>query len=175
MEESEETMNKILVFSDSHNSDLNMREVLCRNHNCFDLCVHLGDGCREFEALGQLYSPIPFVTVNGNGEDWGHSQRVRETVLDLDGVRIMITHGHMYNVKYGTANLEYRAVEKECDIVLYGHTHIQIIEELSGHLTLNPGSVSLPKGGNPPTYMVYENGTFTIKMMDGTPVQSVTL
>ncbi len=152
---------RILVFSDSHNSDTNMREALHRNHNRFDLCIHLGDGCREFETLGQLYSPIPFVTVNGNGEDWGGAQRVRETVLDLEGVRIMVTHGHMYNVKFGTTALEYRAVEKECDIVLYGHTHIpdnRYIPDIMGKslYIFNPGSISRPPLGYKAGYGVIE-------------------
>ena len=31
---------------------------------------------------------------------------------------------------------------------------------------LNPGSVSIPKGGNPHTYMIYENGEFKIKRIE---------
>ncbi|MBR4881598.1 MAG: YfcE family phosphodiesterase [Clostridia bacterium] len=152
---------RILVFSDSHNSDTNMREVLRRNQTSFDLCIHLGDGCYEFEALGRLYYPIPFVTVNGNGEDWAGHKRVKETVLDLDGVRIMVTHGHLYNVKYGTTNLEYNAVEKECDIVLYGHTHIpdnRCLPDVMGRklYIFNPGSISRPPIGRKPSFGVVE-------------------
>ena len=35
---------------------------------------------------------------------------------------------------------------------------------------INPGSVSLPKEGNPKTYMIYENRRFTIKTFDGETV-----
>ena len=78
------------------------------------------------------------------------------------------THGHLFTRdKLPTMGKD--------DILIHGHTHLLTMEELDGRPILNPGSVSLPKGGNPPTYMVYENGAFTIKMMDGTPVQSVTL
>ena len=35
---------------------------------------------------------------------------------------------------------------------------------------MNPGSVSLPKEGNPKTYMVYENGVFTVRTLDGSDV-----
>ena len=152
---------RIIVFSDSHNHDTNMKQVLHLNHNRFDLCIHLGDGCREFEALGELYSPIPFVTVNGNGEDFFGSGRVSETVLELEGKRVLVTHGHKYNVKFGTTNLEYKAVEKECDIVLYGHTHIpdnRYIPDIMGRslYILNPGSISRPPFGHKPSFGVIE-------------------
>lgn len=152
---------RILVFSDSHNSDTNMNTALKRNHNRFDLCIHLGDGCREFEAAGEGYSPIPFVTVNGNGEDFFGTQRINETALDLDGCRIFITHGHRYNVKFGYDRLIYRALEKECDIALFGHTHIpynKYMPELGkkGLYLFNPGSISRPPMGTKPSYGVIE-------------------
>ena len=152
---------RIIVFSDSHNYDTNMRRVLELNRNRFDLCIHLGDGCREFELLSEEYPCVPFVTVNGNGEDWDRAPRVRETVLDLDGVRIMVTHGHIYNVKYGTSRLEYGAVKKECDIVLYGHTHIpdnRYIPDIMGRslYIFNPGSISRPPLGYKPSFGVIE-------------------
>lgn len=152
---------RIIVFSDSHNHDANMRKALELNRNRFDLCIHLGDGCREFEFLSEKYPDIPFVTVNGNGEDYFGSKRVNETVLDLDGKRILITHGHKYNVKFGTTNLEYSAVEKECDIVLYGHTHIpdnRYIPDIMGRslYIFNPGSISRPPLGYRPGFGVIE-------------------
>ena len=152
---------RILVFSDSHNHDTNMREALQLNRNRFDCCLHLGDGCREFEALAQQYTGIPFVTVNGNGEDLFGTKRLNETVLDLEGYRIMLTHGHRYNVKFGTASLEYRAAEKECDIVLYGHTHIpdnRYLPEIGDRslYILNPGSISRPPFGHKPSFGVID-------------------
>ena len=152
---------RILVFSDSHNNSGNMTEVLERNRGRFDLCIHLGDGCREFELLSEEYPQIPFVTVNGNGEDYFGSKRVSETVLDLEGKRILVTHGHRYNVKFGTTNLEYSAVEKECDIVLYGHTHVpdnRYIPDIMGRTLyiFNPGSISRPPFGHRPGFGVIE-------------------
>ena len=152
---------RILIFSDSHGSTVNMNAVLKRNHNRFDLCIHLGDGCREFEMTGEGYSPTPFVCVNGNGEDFFGTARISETVLDLEGYRIFLTHGHRYNVKFGTDRLIYRALEKECDIALFGHTHIpynKYMPELGkrGLYLFNPGSISRPPLGSAPGYGVLE-------------------
>jgi putative phosphoesterase len=53
------------------------------------------------------------------------------------------------------------------DIVISGHTHLTGISTTSsGHINLNPGSVSIPKGGTSPAYMIYENGVFSIRHLD---------
>ena len=49
------------------------------------------------------------------------------------------------------------------------------MEEHEDHLYLNPGSVSIPKNGNENSYMVYENGVFTIKNMEGAEIRSLSI
>ena len=44
-----------------------------------------------------------------------------------------------------------------------------------GYILLNPGSVSIPKEGNPATYAVLENSIFTIKDFDGNTVREMRL
>lgn len=133
-----------------------MRDVLSMHEKNTDLCIHLGDGTREFLLLSEQYPHIPFVYVHGNGEDAFASGPHSETVLDLDGKRIFLTHGHRYGVKGGTGNLIYRAMEEECDIVLYGHTHVRDNRYIPSEDTkplyiFNPGSVSLPHFGDRPS------------------------
>ena len=78
------------------------------------------------------------------------------------GRRFFITHGHHYNTQTPPALAS-------GDILIHGHTHVLAVTPFGDGLTyLNPGSVSLPKGNNPPSYMTYENGTFEIKGFDGT-------
>ena len=48
-----------------------------------------------------------------------------------------------YGVKYGYNSIFYRAKELDVDIVLFGHSHIPIIEECDGIILMNPGSISL--------------------------------
>ncbi len=53
------------------------------------------------------------------------------------------------------------------DIVISGHTHVAGVSHTPcGHINLNPGSVSIPKGDTPPAYMVYENGVFSVRRLD---------
>ena len=81
---------------------------------------------------------------------------------------IYATHGHIYNEK----NLP---PMKEGDVLLHGHTHVLRCEKKKGIWIWNPGSVSIPKEGNPPTYAVLEKGVFTIKDFEGHVIQKCEL
>ena len=86
-------------------------------------------------------------------------------LLEQKGRVIFATHGHHYN-------LENPPLLQPGDVLLHGHTHIPAKDNSLGFWYLNPGSVSIPKDGSH-SYMVYENGTFTAKTLDGEPVASV--
>lgn len=46
--------------------------------------------------------------------------------------------------------------------ILRGHTHVPRGETLDGLHFWNPGSLSLPKGGSPRSYGLYEDGVFRV-------------
>ena len=73
---------------------------------------------------------------------------------------IFATHGHVFH----KTNLP---ALKPGDILLYGHTHIPMCEETDGIICMNPGSVSIPKEGSQHSYMIFEDGTFTWKTLEG--------
>ena len=89
-------------------------------------------------------------------------------ILNLDGRTFYATHGHIYNEN----NLP---PIQEGDILIHGHTHVLKAEQKEGYVLLNPGSVSIPKEGNPPTYAIFEDGVFTIKDFEGNIVKSIEL
>lgn len=76
------------------------------------------------------------------------------------GRMFFITHGH-------TFNKDKLPMLKKGDLLIHGHTHIQAMEDCGDFTNINPGSVSIPKAGNQHSYMMYEDGTFTIKNLDG--------
>lgn len=59
--------------------------------------------------------------------------------------RLFLTHGHEYNPN----NLP---PLNENDVLVYGHTHIPQAEKTGDIYCFNPGSISLPKGGYPPSF-----------------------
>ena len=87
-------------------------------------------------------------------------------ILAIDGKTLYATHGHVYN----TSNLP---PMQDGDVLVHGHTHVLKAEQMEGYIWLNPGSVSIPKEGNPPTYAVLEDGVFSIKEFDGNIVKSI--
>ena len=152
---------KALIFSDSHGRDTAMKAAIAEHESNIDLCIHLGDGTREFLFLSEKYPNIPFFYVHGNGEDAFAKGPDAQTVLDLDGYRIFLTHGHKYGVKGGTGNLIYKGMEEESDVILYGHTHLRDNRYIPSDdrkplYIFNPGSITSPHLGDRASYGIME-------------------
>lgn len=89
--------------------------------------------------------------------------------LFLDGLSVIATHGHKFSP-------DSPPPLRDGEILITGHTHVYASERFgNNNLYLNPGSVTLPKNGNPKTYMVYENRCFTLKTFDGAVVSETVL
>lgn len=88
--------------------------------------------------------------------------------IEADGLRIFTTHGHHYN-----QDTPPRMSKGE--ILIHGHTHIPKCERFGENYCMNPGSISIPKGGYKPSYMIYENRSFTIRDFDSEVIFSITL
>ena len=95
-------------------------------------------------------------------------------VFPLNGHKFYCCHGHREFIGYGLNELCLSAAAQDCDIALFGHSHVpydnwgdavkaydKFYTEAdpyasAGIRVLNPGSISLPRGGSPRTYMVME-------------------
>lgn len=89
-------------------------------------------------------------------------------LFSLNGKTFYATHGHIFH----RDNLPPVCAG---DILIHGHTHVFTADAVQGITILNPGSVSLPKEGNPPTYGVFEDTTFSIMDFDGNIVKCINL
>ena len=140
---------KIIVFSDSHSDTRKMREALKIHKSNTEVVVFLGDGLRDVESLKVMYPNIAFFSVKGNC-DFFEREAEEERLLTLDGVKILITHGHLYGVKGGYGKIATHAEKIGADAVFFGHTHIpleSICEVNNKNIVLfNPGSIG--KDGN---------------------------
>lgn len=80
-------------------------------------------------------------------------------LLVVDGITIFATHGHIHNENN-------RPPLSNGDVLLQGHTHVLKAEKIENGnqmlYHLNPGSVSIPKNGNPNSYAILENKVFSI-------------
>lgn len=84
-----------------------------------------------------------------------------------EGVRLLLTHGHVYNKE--------RLPLGKVDAVVYGHTHLWELERNGEIAVCNTGSITFPKQGNPPTLAVYEAGKFLVYTLDGELLSELTL
>lgn len=128
---------KVLVFSDSHRSLGGMYEAI-ETHKP-DQVFHLGDLLSDAEEVSYLYPHLPICTVPGNCDGWTSDPLKKQ--ITLDGVRILLSHGHVWHVKtgYSTAIAEARSIQ--ADVLLFGHTHHPYCEQLEDGLwVLNPGA-----------------------------------
>lgn len=152
-------MTKILVVSDTHGNKDGLMEVVktCKCEHVF----FLGDLLKDVEELNIKN----LVKVRGN---WDYDFKVKLTeFLEIENVKIMLTHGHKYGVKNGLGALINEGKKEHCKLVCYGHTHVQNFLEVDGIYLLNPGALSNFKKGKF-TYAVVtiDNGKIYVNMQN---------
>ncbi len=105
-----------------------------------DVVLHLGDFAPDVEKVRLLLPDARYWCVCGNCDLALFGVPDREELV-LGGVRIFMTHGHLYRVKYETAGLINAGLCVGANLVLFGHTHVPGWEIVEGMTVLNPGSV----------------------------------
>ena len=126
----------ILVLSDSHGNVGNMIRAVEQVQP--DRVLHLGDCQRDLTALEGEFPALPMEGVPGNC-DWGSCDQP-ERLLEMGGVRIFMLHGHTRNVKSSPMSALYAAKEHGAQVLLFGHTHVTLVDNDGSLLTLNPGA-----------------------------------
>ncbi len=146
---------KILICSDTHRADRNLHDVI-KEQAPLDMLIHLGDAEGSDPLIAEWVNEgCELAMVRGNNDFF--SPLERELELELGPHRILLTHGHYYNVSLGVDYLREEAIERGCDMAMYGHTHRPYLEYGNEVLILNPGSLSYPRQkGHRPSYMILE-------------------
>lgn len=144
---------KILVVSDSHGDTDLLYDIVSRNRLWADLVIHLGDNLKDINEVMRDFPTIAHLGVLGNCDFASMYIEPRsEGTFTAERRKIFYTHGHKYNVNYGLEYLVSNAKLKECNVVLYGHTHVSLCQEINGVLVVNPGSISRPRDGGGGSY-----------------------
>jgi len=174
---------KLFVISDLHGSYPNVLKALEHFESSkADVLVILGDllyhGPRNplpegydplklFELLNHYADKI--IAVRGNC-DSEVDQMVLEfsitedyRIIQMENRKVFISHGHVY----GPDNLPKGITPN--DIFLSGHIHLPIAKHNGICHIGNPGSLSLPKEGHPPTFGIVDEQTWTIYDLDFKP------
>ena len=128
---------KLLILSDSHGHVEPMVRAVEQTQP--DWIFHLGDCFPDGQALHRKFPRIPFVQVPGNCDL--RPDEPAEKLLELEGQRILLCHGHTYGVKSSLLSAGYAAQEKEADLFLFGHTHRPFCDLRGKCWLVNPGSI----------------------------------
>lgn len=145
---------KILVLSDTHHYLENSEDLIRLYSGRINTVIHLGDTVNDAKRLKMKYGNIQLYNVAGNNDY--DSTVPYESLITVGGKRLLLTHGHRQRVNYGLLSLGLWAEEKEADAVLFGHIHRPVREYFNNVLICNPGSISLPKSTDYPTFGILD-------------------
>jgi len=146
---------KVVVMSDSHGYSGNVYFVMQKENDAHYM-FHLGDVCDWPDIFDGL------VIIKGNNDYFDLPDKL---VTEIGGLRFFLIHSHRqsgFNLKNRLANL---AKENDCDIVLYGHTHMYNDDYIDGIRLLNPGSLYYNRDGSNIGYIIikiYENREYEV-------------
>jgi putative phosphoesterase len=139
----------ILVVGDTHQCSGALKAViaLAREHKP-ELLIHTGDNYRDYLGLARELN-LPSYGVPGNCD---HEEVPEELCFSHGGKQFFLVHGHQYNVKVGLTDLARRGKQLGAHCVVFGHTHVPLMEQHESLLLVNPGSIPWPRVGSKPGY-----------------------
>lgn len=180
---------RIGLISDTHGDVESWRKAV-RIFENIDFAIHCGDiiSSGPFNPRGPLYQPLelakainfasfPTIFAKGNCDAdvdtlaIGYPIQNPFAFVYAEGLRIMATHGHLYNEN----KLIEMGVRYMLNLIVTGHTHVRGIKARDGLTLVNPGSASLPKGEDDfPTVGLIEGRSVRIINLDnGSEVESM--
>lgn len=133
---------RMIVTSDSHGRRGALFDIVEKHIEEAALFVNLGDcnSGRDLEDVEAYYgSRLNLICVSGNCDFSGEAPD--EQIINFDGKKVLLCHGHTYGVKHGLFDYREKAVKEGADIALYGHTHTPCVNYMNGIYFFNPGAV----------------------------------
>jgi putative phosphoesterase len=87
------------------------------------------------EILDELGAIAPVRAVRGNTDPVGNPRLPESMELKVNGLRVHVSHGHEVGATPDRLLATYDA-----DVIIYGHTHRELITRAVGRLVVNPGA-----------------------------------
>lgn len=125
---------RVGIVSDTHGL---LRPELLERLAGVEHILHAGDvgGAELLEALEGL---APVTAVRGNTDGGEVSGRLPEVArVELAGVSIVVVHGHQHG---SPTPLKLAGAHPEAGLVVFGHSHVPVVERVGSVLAVNPGS-----------------------------------
>lgn len=127
-----------------------------------ELILHAGDVGPD-AVLTELVVIAPVRAVFGNTDRPGNPRLSAEIALDINGVSIHVSHGH----ELGSPTPAKLLAAYPQRVLIYGHTHRQLITELDGRLVINPGAAGARRFDLVPSVarLTIENGGISVELV----------
>lgn len=138
---------RIIVCSDNH-GDKEILMKLKEKYRGAKAFIHCGDMEMTKEEMEGFY------VVTGNNDYLDRFPN--ELVVDLEEIKVFVTHSHKLPFGQRTQALAHIAKSYDCILACHGHTHIPHVTEIDGVTCLNPGSLRYNRDGSRPSYAVVD-------------------
>lgn len=127
-----------------------------------ELILHAGDVGGD-EILDELALIAPVAAVFGNTDAPGDPRLSESIDRTIGGVRIHVSHGH----ELGSPTPERLAERYAADVIIYGHTHRQLVTTIDNCLIVNPGAAGARRFKLEPSVarMTIENGRAQVELI----------
>ena len=100
-----------------------------------ELILHAGDVGGD-EILDELALIAPVFAVYGNTDAPADARLSESIERTIGGLRVHVSHGHELGSPTPAKLLE----RYPADVIVYGHTHKQLVVRAGGRLVVNPGA-----------------------------------
>ena len=100
-----------------------------------ELILHAGDVGGHM-ILDELEVIAPVLAVYGNTDASVDPRLTAEIDREIGGLRVHVSHGH----ELGSPTPEKLLERYSADVIVYGHTHKQLVARAGGRLVVNPGA-----------------------------------
>jgi putative phosphoesterase len=128
-----------------------------------EIILHAGDVGGQ-DILDELNLIAPVRAVYGNTDPPGIRGLVGALDLTLGGLRVHVSHGH----ELGRPKPAQLAAAYDADVIVYGHTHIQIVSRVGDKLVVNPGAAGPRRFDLKPSVarLTIEEGAATAELVE---------
>ncbi len=100
-----------------------------------EMILHAGDVGGD-DVLDELAAIAPVYAVFGNMDDPSDPRLDQELVREVGGISIHVSHGH----ELGSPTPAKLLKRYAGDVLVFGHTHRQLVEWAGARLVVNPGA-----------------------------------
>lgn len=132
MPPTESRIHRVGLISDTHGL---LRVGVFAALEGVELILHAGDVGGD-AIVDELSAIAPTLAVFGNTDDEDDPRLSAELVREIGGVSIHVSHGH----ELGSPKPAALLAAYPQQVLVYGHTHRQLVVRAAGRLVINPGA-----------------------------------